>query len=122
MGLFLMRMTNSYIANSWIHSPVLQETSESRLSVYFILRCLISLAGQIIHNTGLWALLDLHTTPWSPVRNCVMLAAGAVMLLVTQSFAQNFGVPVDSEEDIANERSKEFGGQLLIQKPKVQIQ
>ena len=61
-------------------------------SAAFRLRCVVSIVGQMMNNTGVWTLLDVYV-PNTQGRALIYAAAGIAGMAATGSFFKNFGVP-----------------------------
>lgn len=54
---------------------------EHQPTIIFYARALISLSGQVIHNTGVWAIVDLYSgIVDSPLRNSLYMLVGLILL------------------------------------------
>jgi hypothetical protein len=115
-GIYLMMITDTFVPNSWI---VLTETLDfernskvdldletpsvgrkQENSVFLYAQAFAALAGQIVHNTGTWVLLDYHLSLDSVERNFIYIIVSMIILLMTGVLLQNAGVypPEDDQE------------------------
>lgn len=69
-GLALFFVSDAFLDNSFVEEAYEQDeyetAKESRASAAkFFLRCMAALAGSVMHNTGVWTILDEHVNPGS---------------------------------------------------------
>jgi hypothetical protein len=119
-GLFLMRATNTYIANSYVSSEF-DEAESQKPSFVFFVKCLFALSGQLIFNTGAWTTVDTFLLlKDSPTRDLIYICVGVGLLLITGNLANNAAVyetegddddeyvPLHSEEEATALRKAAF--------------
>ncbi len=98
LGLVLLVGTRSLIDNSWIIVDY-AEAEEQKYSSLYNLRCVLSLFGQLVHNTGMWSLLDIYVWPNTQNRNLIYLFLGLACIYASGSFLMNAGVLADEDAD-----------------------
>lgn len=116
-GIFLFWATNSFVPNSWIivskDGQITQLSNINLLDIdaeandkitlehyvvphtptfAFYARALIALAAQVMHNTGVWVLVDEYFAESSLVRNCIYVFAGLFLLWYTGVLLANAGI------------------------------
>eukprot|EP00047_Mylnosiga_fluctuans_P015157 m.43886 g.43886 ORF g.43886 m.43886 type:complete len:534 (+) comp5800_c0_seq1:32-1633(+) len=97
VGQILMVITGSYLTVSCIdyEDPIEAVSGKHKLprrSAVFYVRVAVALTGQLMHNTGFWAILDEHISGDLLARNLIYTFIGIAMLLLTSSFYTNVGV------------------------------
>eukprot|EP00053_Salpingoeca_punica_P003996 m.46477 g.46477 ORF g.46477 m.46477 type:complete len:399 (-) comp12544_c0_seq1:321-1517(-) len=107
LGLMLILMTSITIEHSWIETEY-KEAPPQHPSLMMLGRCILAAAGQVIHNTGFWTLLDddFVFDP-SPSRNAVYAVVGFLCLVASRSINNNFGISVPHDAD--DEGDAEYG-------------
>eukprot|EP00051_Salpingoeca_urceolata_P033439 m.500868 g.500868 ORF g.500868 m.500868 type:complete len:440 (+) comp62362_c0_seq1:273-1592(+) len=115
LGLLLMISSGSLKANSWLEFDEDEYDAEIPHTVTLWIRALTALAGQLIHNTGTWNLID----PGSPestkdyVQFALYIAGGWAVLLCVGGLGANaavYGAEEEAEEEGEGDTSKPMGG------------
>jgi len=115
IGIMIMIFTSSLLDNAWLDSDVADfENSERSLLIskwrenltrccgmrsfrYFYmfswyLYAFVGLSGQLLHNSGMWVLLDSYLFPMSRGKNYFYCLLGFILLLLTGSARGNAGI------------------------------
>jgi len=115
VGLAIMVFTSSLIANAWLDATdELDMTIEQNLIItlwrerltrycgmrffrYFYISswyfyAFVGLSGQLLHNSGMWVLLDSYVCPMYRGRNYFYCLMGFILLLCTGSARGNAGI------------------------------
>lgn len=127
IGVIGMIMTNTFITSAWLpfegwpwdqklprywegHQPLKASSSSSAITPFsFYFRATLTLASQVINNTGAWTLLDVYVFPTSAVRNVIYLVAGMLLLWSVDTFHLNFALALwtGEDEDIDQEQGED---------------
>lgn len=91
LGLLCLYAAGSVVTSSWIVTAYAEcpaAASEAPTAVLYV-RALVSIAGYLMWNSGVWVLVDVHGFPNSLGRNVAYTAAGAALCYVTNSLTAN---------------------------------